>query len=551
MSRRSNKHCAKVLCAPTSDLSNSGTPRAWVENGALFIVVGEVVVRFEFERLDVGVRFCPAPSPSPPSPPDTGRFAADWGVRAVVMLCTRSIFFLEISPSVASVASPSNRIHADRVRSMTRTVLAPLHRAPPIAPRAGGRSRRATTISGPGTRAGRPWAVKSALGASESERERIVRPPSERERTVIRALAVPATYKQLVAFNTGPSFKAVAKVKSGISLDQLIDSLESDEVVVQVAYAGVNGGCETFRCRGEHAFARNKSLTEFALGAEGVGTVVALGSDGGTDGIELNAPVMFVGGAFSEYVKVKRAACFPVPEASAAYAALRISGHVAYSALTYRVSLRPDQVVLVTAGAGATGSFAVQVAKRRGCHVVATCRNEAKAEVLRRLGVDRVIEYGKEDVHEVFERAYRHRVDVVYEGVGGKLLEDSWRLALNPDGGRLLSVGYISEYPHNRPDVVEAARHRNEGLNLPPSEDIFWKALTLEEGRKTFIGNVWPDDADVRQRALKEAVALVQGGELECLVDPKPFIGVESAPDAVEYMLRGEAIGKVVVRLRT
>lgn len=371
-------------------------------------------------------------------------------------------------------------------------------------------------------------------------------PPSE---TRAPSLPLPATYKQLVAAEAGASFGDVAKVVT-LSLDELVASLAVDEVIVRVAYAGVNGGCETFRCRGEHAFARNKSLTNFPLGAEGVGTVVAVGGDAASAEISMHTPVMFVGGAFSEYVKLKTTACTPVPSASTEYAALRISGHVAYSALTYNANIRPGDAVLVTAGAGATGSFAVQVAKRRGAHVVATCRNAAKADVLRRLGVDRVIDYSKEDVREIFEREYRGLVDVVYEGVGGRLLEAAWDVALK-DGGRLLSVGYISQYPHNSEEVVEAERRRNEAIDLPASDNLFWKAMRMDVGGKTFVGNVWPDAADVRQRALEEAVALVERGDLECIVDPRRFVGVEAAAEAVEFMLGGDAIGKVVVVLPT
>jgi NADPH:quinone reductase-like Zn-dependent oxidoreductase len=51
------------------------------------------------------------------------------------------------------------------------------------------------------------------------------------------------------------------------------------------------------------------------------------------------------------------------------------------------------RTVLVTAAAGGTGQFAVQLARLAGCRVVATCGGGAKAELLRRLGADRVIDY--------------------------------------------------------------------------------------------------------------------------------------------------------------
>ena len=81
---------------------------------------------------------------------------------------------------------------------------------------------------------------------------------------------VPTTYRALVAGGTGESFRDVAKVA-------VVDTpaLAADEVLVEVRYAGINGGCETFRARGEHAFAGNRDQAEFALGAEGVGVVAA------------------------------------------------------------------------------------------------------------------------------------------------------------------------------------------------------------------------------------------------------------------------------------
>lgn len=51
------------------------------------------------------------------------------------------------------------------------------------------------------------------------------------------------------------------------------------------------------------------------------------------------------------------------------------------------------RTVLVTAAAGGTGQFAVQLAKLAGCRVVATCGGDSKSELLRGLGADRVINY--------------------------------------------------------------------------------------------------------------------------------------------------------------
>jgi NADPH:quinone reductase-like Zn-dependent oxidoreductase len=122
--------------------------------------------------------------------------------------------------------------------------------------------------------------------------------------------------------------------------------------------------------------------------------VAAVGT--GVSGLSVGQAVTFVGGAFSEYVVAKAALCWPVPEPSPEAVACTISGTVAGAALHAVANMQPGETVLVTAAAGGTGHFAVQLAKLAGCHVVATCGGEHKAARLRALGVDRVIDYLKE-----------------------------------------------------------------------------------------------------------------------------------------------------------
>lgn len=65
-------------------------------------------------------------------------------------------------------------------------------------------------------------------------------------------------------------------------------------------------------------------------------------------------------------------------------------------ALSEAGHLKRGEKVLVTAAAGGTGQFAVQLAKLAGCHVVATCGGASKAAMLKALGADRVIDYKTE-----------------------------------------------------------------------------------------------------------------------------------------------------------
>ena len=105
-------------------------------------------------------------------------------------------------------------------------------------------------------------------------------------------------------------------------------------------------------------------------------------------------------GGFSEYAVEPERRCLPVPQATPEATAFLTSGLTASCALE-DADLRRAQTVLVTAAAGGTGMFAVQLAKLAGCHVIGTCGSEEKAALLRRLGVDRPVNYKQESLQQV------------------------------------------------------------------------------------------------------------------------------------------------------
>ena len=70
--------------------------------------------------------------------------------------------------------------------------------------------------------------------------------------------------------------------------------------------------------------------------------------------------------------------------------------HSQISALQETSPVREGETALITAGAGATGSFGVQVARLAGAHVIATCSSADKARVLQDLGAHRIINYHEE-----------------------------------------------------------------------------------------------------------------------------------------------------------
>jgi len=349
--------------------------------------------------------------------------------------------------------------------------------------------------------------------------------------------ALPRTYRALWAERVGKSVKDVAVVKEFEMREP-----KRDEVLVQVAYAGVNGGCETFRARGEHWFESNRDASAgFPLGAEGVGIVAKTGID--VEHLAVGDSVSFVGGAFAEYVWCPAARCTKVREATAGAAAARISGTTAMGAVEKMGGAMKGQVVLITAAAGAAGSFAVQLAKRNGCEVVGTCSSENKARLLCKLGCDTIINHRNRDVGEVLARKYPQGVDLVIEHVGGKMFQTALE-HLKP-AGRLILVGYISEYPHNEEPV--AANHA--GSHVYDLADIFWKQkLEVTETKQTICGKLYPS-MESAVEAREEVQRMLEDKQITAVVDDREFVGVDSVVEAVEYMLSGAALGKVVVRM--
>ena len=351
-------------------------------------------------------------------------------------------------------------------------------------------------------------------------------------------LTAPGTsYRALVANRVGDQFRDVAAIAEVPMLE-----LAEDEVLVKVVYAGVNGGCETFRARGEFAFSGNQESEAFALGAEGVGVVAAVGDAVSSDSIAVGDAVCFVGSGFAEYTKAKAAMVWKVPEPTAAMAALRISALTACAMMEITGKVQPGETVLVTAAAGGAGHFAVQFAKLAGCTVIGTCSSDEKAQALCKLGCDHIINYKTRDVGEAVRKICPGGVDVVFEGVGGTMLKTA--LELLKEDGRLLQVGYISEYPHNPNRETESASHDLEASQL------FWNAETVTRGKQTIFGNAWPKDFGAVKGCKQRVLDLHASGELVALVDTqRTFEGLESVADAIEYMLSGKAVGKVVVRI--
>jgi NADPH:quinone reductase-like Zn-dependent oxidoreductase len=140
------------------------------------------------------------------------------------------------------------------------------------------------------------------------------------------------------------------------------------------------------------------------------------------------------GGAYAEYVAVPATELALAPKSldHVHAAAVPLAALTAWQALVDTAGLKEGQTVLVHAGAGGVGHFAVQIAKAKGAKVIATASKKNHA-FLRELGADEVVDYNEQKFEDV-----AHDVDVVLDPIGGETLARS--LGVVKKGGIVVSI---------------------------------------------------------------------------------------------------------------
>lgn len=252
-----------------------------------------------------------------------------------------------------------------------------------------------------------------------------------------------------------------------------------------------------------------------------------------------DAVVYMSGGTYSEYTVVPAKQTIPIPTLKPEYVPLLVSGLTASLSLEKMGELKKGEKVLVTAAAGGTGQFAVQLAHLAGCHVIGTCSTDEKVEFLKNLGCHRPVNYKREDLRTLLKREYPEGVDVVYESVGGEVFNACVKnLAVH---GRVIVIGMIRHY-------------QEDAFHVLPTIPIQQILLTKSASLRGFL--LFHFYNDVPAHAMK-LIQLYRSGQLKSAVDlgqksPQgPFRGIASIPDAVDYLYSSQNVGKILVDLGT
>lgn len=223
-------------------------------------------------------------------------------------------------------------------------------------------------------------------------------------------------------------------------------------------------------------------------------------------------------GSYAEYARAaeRKLAAKPASLTFEQAAVVAISGLPALQAVRDHGRVQPGQHVLVIGASGGVGTYAVQLAKAFGAEVTGVASG-GKVELVRSIGADHVIDYGRDDF-----AASGSRYDVILD-IGGNASLSRLRRALTPRGTLVIVGGETS------------------GRWLGGTDrQIRATLLSPFVGQKlgTFISSEnYPD--------LLALTELIEAGKVTPVLD-RTF-PLSEAPEAIRYVEEGHARGKVVI----
>lgn len=214
----------------------------------------------------------------------------------------------------------------------------------------------------------------------------------------------------------------------------------ADEVLIEVAYAGVNRP-DVLQRSGSYPPPADASPY---LGLEVSGTVVAVGAEVQDLAVGDRVCALTPGGGYAQYCVVPAAHCLPVPAGLSLLqaAALPETYFTVWTNLFERARLQAGETLLVHGGSSGIGLTAIQLASQFGARVLATAGNQTKLDACLSAGAMRGIDYHHEDFVEVVKELTQGQgVNVILDMVGGDYIQRNLQaLALE---GRLVQIAFL------------------------------------------------------------------------------------------------------------
>jgi NADPH-dependent curcumin reductase CurA len=205
------------------------------------------------------------------------------------------------------------------------------------------------------------------------------------------------------------------------------------------------------------------------------------------------------------------------------------TGLTAYVGLVRTARLRTGEDLFVSAAAGAVGTAVGQIARLLGAgRIVGSAGSPQKVDYLIEHGFDAAFDYRTGNISDSLAKAAPNGIDVYFDNVGGEHLTAA--IASLRDFGRVAWCGAVGQY--NNLDDPPAAPY-----NL---FDVVGKSLRIE-------GFLVRNNLDAREEFEDFLVPHIQSGRVR--VEETVFDGFDNIVEAFRAMLRGENLGKTLVKL--
>lgn len=280
-----------------------------------------------------------------------------------------------------------------------------------------------------------------------------------------------------------------------------------NEVLIKVKAAGVNP--VDWKVREGYLQDMLHHTLPLTLGWDVSGEVVAVGDKVNhlkVGDAVYSRPDIAKNGSYAEYLTVVAEEVALKPESLTwqEAAGVPLAALTAWQVLYEIAKLQEGERVLIHAGSGAVGQFAIQLAKLRGAYVYTTTSAKNTSLVLA-LGADQAIDYHQEDFSELKD------IDVVFDTIGSETLAKSWKTLKK--GGRLVSI--VEE-----PD----------------------EAIASEHGASAYFCFVEPN-----RQQLEKLAELADSGKLKVNIDSE--FRLDQLPKAHERSESGHAQGKIIINV--
>ena len=256
----------------------------------------------------------------------------------------------------------------------------------------------------------------------------------------------------------------------------------ADQVIIQVAYAGVNRPDALQRAGLYNPPAGASDLP----GLEASGTVVEVGENVADLVVGDHVCALLPGGGYAEYVATPAAHCLPIPTGLSMKqaACLPETFFTVWSNVFMRGRLQAGERILIHGGSSGIGTTAIQLANAFGARVFVTAGSDDKCQACTGLGAERAINYRDEDFVDAMRAV--GGANVILDMVGGSYIPRN--LKALADDGRLVQIAFL-QGPKTEVNFAQLMTRRLTftGSTLRPQSDLA-KARIAQQLRDV----VWP-----------------------------------------------------------